>query len=149
MFLRTGWTDSTFSFSLHTHSLFSVTILRCHKDVYFNSFFPLFARFWNSLLAECFPLTYDLHCFKSKANRNLLSLRFCSVLFLNTFHRFLLFLVTPSLVVVVQPFMEWIPDKKNLPLPHSWKLDLAVICEWINENHNIFYKRFCISVFIT
>ena len=39
---------------------FSVTITRCYKDVYVNSFFPRTARLWNSLPIECFPLTYDL-----------------------------------------------------------------------------------------
>ena len=39
---------------------FSVTIPRCYKDVYVNSFFPCTARLWNSLPIECFPLTYDL-----------------------------------------------------------------------------------------
>ena len=36
---------------------FSVTIPRCSKDVYVDSFFPLTARHWNSLLVECFRLT--------------------------------------------------------------------------------------------
>ena len=44
---------------------FSVTIPRCYKDVYVNSFFPRTARLWNSLPIECFPLTYDLSGFKS------------------------------------------------------------------------------------
>ena len=39
---------------------FSVTIPRCYKDVYVNSFFPRTAKLWNSLPIECFPLTYDL-----------------------------------------------------------------------------------------
>ena len=39
---------------------FSVTIPRCYKDVYVNSFIPLTAKLWNSLPIECFPLTYDL-----------------------------------------------------------------------------------------
>ena len=39
---------------------FSVTIPRCYKDVYVNSFFPRTGRLWNSLPIECFPLTYDL-----------------------------------------------------------------------------------------
>ena len=39
---------------------FSVTIPRCYKDVYVNSFFSRTARVWNSLPRECFPLTYDL-----------------------------------------------------------------------------------------
>ena len=42
---------------------FSVTIRRCYKDVYVNSFFPL--------PIECFPLTYDLSGFKSRINRYL------------------------------------------------------------------------------
>ena len=39
---------------------FSVTIPRCYKDVYVNSFYPRTAKLWNSLLIECFPLTYVL-----------------------------------------------------------------------------------------
>ena len=52
---------------------FSVTIPRCYKDVYVNSFFPRTARLWNSLPIECFPLTYDLSDFKSRINRYLLT----------------------------------------------------------------------------
>ena len=52
---------------------FSVTIPRCYKDVYVNSFFPRTARLWNSLPIECFPLTYDLSEFKSRINRYLLT----------------------------------------------------------------------------
>ena len=52
---------------------FSVTIPRCYKDVYVNSFFPRTARLWNSLPMECFPLTYDLSSFKSRINRYLLT----------------------------------------------------------------------------
>ena len=33
---------------------FSVTIPKCYKDVYVNSFFPRTARLWNSLPIECF-----------------------------------------------------------------------------------------------
>ena len=36
---------------------FSVTIRKCYKDVYVNSFFPRTAKLWNSLPIECFPLT--------------------------------------------------------------------------------------------
>ena len=53
---------------------FSVTIPRCYKDVYFNSFFPRTARLWNSLPIECFPLTYDLNGIKSRISRHLLTL---------------------------------------------------------------------------
>ena len=52
---------------------FSVTIPRCYKDVYVNSFFRRTARFWNSLPIECFPLTYNLNSFKSRINRHLLT----------------------------------------------------------------------------
>ena len=37
---------------------FFVTILGCFNDVSVSSFFPCTARLWNSLPAECFPLTY-------------------------------------------------------------------------------------------
>ena len=52
---------------------FSVTIPRCYKDVYVNSFFPRTARTWNSLLIECFLLTYNLNGFKYRINRHLLT----------------------------------------------------------------------------
>ena len=52
---------------------YSVTIPRCYKDVYVNSFFPCTARLWNSLSIECFPLTYYLNNFKSRINRHLLT----------------------------------------------------------------------------
>ena len=52
---------------------FSVTIPRCYKDVYVNSFFPPTAKLWNSLPIERFPLTFDLSGFKSRINRHLLS----------------------------------------------------------------------------
>ena len=52
---------------------FSVTIPRCYKDVYVNSFFPRTSRLWNSLPIECFPLTYNLNGFMSRINRHLLS----------------------------------------------------------------------------
>ena len=66
-----------FSWGRSTHSSdrlhdFSVTIPRCCKDVYVNSFFPCTARLWNSLPIECFPLTYNLNDFKSRTNRHLL-----------------------------------------------------------------------------
>ena len=55
------------------HDCYSVTIPRCYKDVYVNSFFPRTIRIWNSLLIECSPLTYDLNGFKSRMNRQLLT----------------------------------------------------------------------------
>ena len=33
-----------------------VTIPRCYKDIYLNSFFPCTASLWNSLPVKCFPL---------------------------------------------------------------------------------------------
>ena len=65
--------STRFSDRLHD---FSVTIPRCYKDVYVNSFFPCTARFWNSLPIECFPFTYDLNGFKSGIIRHLLIVSF-------------------------------------------------------------------------
>ena len=53
---------------------FSVTISRCYKDAYVNSFFHSTARAWNSLPLECFPLTYDFSGFKSRINGRLLTI---------------------------------------------------------------------------
>ena len=52
---------------------FSITVPRCYKDVYVNSFFPRTARLCNSLPIECFSLTYDLSGLKSRINRYLLT----------------------------------------------------------------------------
>ena len=52
---------------------FSVTIPRCYKNVYVNSFFPGIAKLWISLPIEWFPLTYDLNGFRSRINRHLLT----------------------------------------------------------------------------
>ena len=90
-----SWGRSTcYSDRLHD---FSVTIPRCCKDVYVNSFYPHTARLCSSLPLECFLLTYDLSGFKS-----LFNCRF----FLNRFpiccnFDVLLFLVTPCLLVSV------------------------------------------------
>ena len=51
----------------------SVTIPRCYKDVYVNSFFPRTVKLRNSLLIGCFPLTYDIKGFTSRINRHLLT----------------------------------------------------------------------------
>ena len=75
-------TNTRYSDRLHG---FLVTIPRCCKDVYINSFFPHTARLWNSLPIECFPLTYDLN----------------------------FVFLTPCLSVAVQPCMEWIPINKK------------------------------------
>ena len=52
---------------------FSVTIPRCYKDVYVNSFFPRTAKLCYSLPIECFPLTYDLSDFNFRINIHLLT----------------------------------------------------------------------------
>ena len=108
MFFRTGSTvplpfsrgrSTRYSDRLHD---FSVTIPRCYKDVYVNSFFPGTARPWNFLPLEWFPLTYDLNGFQSRINCRFFRNRFpvCFKLFM------LLFLVTPYLVVAAQRCME-------------------------------------------
>ena len=80
---------------------FPITITRCVKDVYVNSFFPHIANLWISLSIEYFPLIYDLNGFKSRINEP-----FNCRLFLNRFSIcfdlfVLLFAVTPCLVVAV------------------------------------------------
>ena len=85
-------------------------------DVCVNSFFPRTPRLWDSLPLECIPLTYDFSGFKSRINR-----QFNWTFFLNRFPIcynlvVLLFLVTPCLLVAVQPCMEWIIIKKKQPL---------------------------------
>ena len=62
---------SSTSYSDRLHD-FSVTILRCYKDVYVNSFFPRTPRLWNFLSIEYFRLTYDRSGFKFRINRYLL-----------------------------------------------------------------------------
>ena len=52
---------------------FSVTIRRCYKDVYVNSFFPRTARLSNSLSIECFLLADNINGFKYRINRHLLT----------------------------------------------------------------------------
>ena len=65
------WKRSTdYSDRLHD---FSVTIPRCYKDVFVNSFFPRTARLWNLPPTECFPLTVDINGFKSRISRHLLT----------------------------------------------------------------------------
>ena len=82
---------------------FSVTIPRCYKNVYVNSFFLRTTRLWNSLLLEWLPLTYDLNDFNSRT----FIFRFFLHRFPACFNLFtLLFLVTSCLVVAVQSSME-------------------------------------------
>ena len=72
---------------------FSVTIPRCYKNVYANSFFPRTAKLWNSLPTECFSLTYDLNYFKSRLSRLFFlwafSNQFCYMIFIFFFLFFL------------------------------------------------------------
>ena len=92
----------------------SVTIPKCYKDVYVNSFFPHTAQLWNSLPVECFPLTYDQNGFKCRNNRHLMVDSFWTGFLYALIFLCLLFLVTPYLVVTVELCMEWIPVKKNI-----------------------------------
>ena len=86
---------------------FSVTMSRYYKDVYVHSLFSRAAGLWNSLPTKWFPLTYDLNGFMSRVNRHLFSLGSFYLAFLYPFQFFpLLFLVTPCLVVAVQPLRE-------------------------------------------
>ena len=99
------------SYSVRLHN-FCITIPRCYKDAYVNSFSPYTAGLWNSQCIECFPLTCDLNGFKSRIDRHLL--RLCLKKFrvcLNLFT--LLLLGAPCLVVAVQPCIEWISIKKR------------------------------------
>ena len=102
---------------------FSVTIPRCYKGVYINSFFSCTARLWNFLPIDCFPFTSHLSYFMSKINRHLLTLgsllKISGMLFF-----LLLFLVTPCLVVAVQSCMKWIPInpfQANFPILYPLK----------------------------
>ena len=52
---------------MHELHDFSVTIPRCYKDVYVNSFFP------HTTKIEYLPLTHNLSGFKSRKNRHLLA----------------------------------------------------------------------------
>ena len=85
---------------------FSVTIQKCSKDVYINSFFPHTPRLVISFPIKCFSLTCDLRCVKFKVNGHLIS--FCSFdqLFLSFF-----ILVTSCLAVVdLVPCSDFIPN---------------------------------------
>ena len=70
---------------------FSVSIPRCYKDVYVNSFFPRTTRPWMNILHRIF--SFDLRLFVKRFH-----------VYFNLF--VLLFLVTLCLIVPVQPFME-------------------------------------------
>ena len=62
--------SSCYSNRLHD---FSVTIPRCYKDVYVNSFLHCPARPWNLVPIECFCLTYNLNGLKSIINIHVLT----------------------------------------------------------------------------
>ena len=52
---------------------FSVTIPICYKDVFVNSFFPRTPRLLIFFHIECYPLAYNLNCFKSRTNKHLIT----------------------------------------------------------------------------
>ena len=68
--------------------------------------FPHTARLWNSLPIECFPLTYDCSGFNSRFFLNRFPVYF------NVF--MILFLVTPYLIVALQPLCCTYDTKKVL-----------------------------------
>ena len=106
---------------------FSVIIPTCYKDVYVNSFFPCAARLWNSLPIQCFPLTYNLNGFKSRINQTPINCRFLLKRFPVCVNLFvLLFLVTPYLVVAVEPCMEWITIKKKTSVIECFNVKVNV-----------------------
>ena len=112
---------------------FYVTISRCYKDVYVDSFFPSTATLWDSLSTKCFPLTYDLNGLESRIKTS-----FNCRLFLNRFHLCLnlfvfLFVVIPCLVVAVQPCIEWIPILKSV------RVELVYIVYNISGNKAFFW----------
>ena len=118
MFTWTGWTGFTSLFSFETRWLFycvpwlSVIIPRCYEDVHVNSFFPHKAKLWNTLSEECLTLTCDLNDLTD-------TFQLCVHVktFLYAFHLFLLlFLISPCLVVAVQPCMGWIHANLQLPV---------------------------------
>ena len=107
LFPRSFFQGRSTCYSNRLHD-FPVTILRCYKDVYVNSFFPRAARLWNSLPIECFPLTYDLNGFKSRISRPI-KCRFFLKIFPVCFNLLFVcffFLVTPCLLLGVQPCVE-------------------------------------------
>ena len=81
---------------------FSVSILRCYKDVYVNSLFPRRARICSSHSVECFPLIYDLISFSHH-----LSLDSFKTIFHVCFFSFSCF------INAAQLSMEWILIKKE------------------------------------
>ena len=118
---------------------FSVTWM-----LYFNLFFPSTARLWNSMTAECCHLTYDRNGFRSRINRHLLSLDSFWTVFLQAFHIFFfpfLFLVTPCLLVALQPCMAWIPIRKKKILfmmlfaSGKWSNGTECILHQLNKSH--------------
>ena len=86
---------------------FSVTIPKCYRDVCVKIFFPRTVRLWSSLPAKCFPLTCDLNGIKSRVKRHFflraLFNQFSYIMFILFF---LLFLVTPCLVVERNPIKK-------------------------------------------
>ena len=96
-------TSTHYSDRLHD---FSVTISRCYRDVYVNSFFPCTGRLWSFLPIEYFSFAYDLNGFKSKINRHLLTAVLSEQILLSFNLVVLLFYATPCLVVAVQPCMS-------------------------------------------
>ena len=118
---------------------FSVTISRCFKDVYVNSFFPHTAILWNSLPMECFPLNYD----------GSVMVMFILNSFPACFNLFvLLFLVTSCLIVAVQPCMEKLQLNKIWTCWRSFVKHTKCICIAVLLNFTVSQKHSKFSTFI-
>ena len=64
-----------FSTPVHSLSFWDVNICKtCWGTEVANSFFPCIATLWNSVPANCFPLSYNLHLFKGNINMRMASL---------------------------------------------------------------------------
>ena len=64
-----------FSTPAHSLSFWDVNICKtCWGAEVANSFFTCIARLWNSVPADCFPLSYNLHLFKGNISMHLASL---------------------------------------------------------------------------
>ena len=99
-----------------------------------NHLFFYTARHWNVFPADCFPLTHDLNDCKSRINMHLYLWDFSNIFLLC-----LPFLVTPRLVVAVQPCVKEAQSKDILKGYRSciycWCISLAdLVCPLYSYN---------------
>ena len=128
--------------------IFFITIPRCYKDFYFNSFFPCTDTLWNFLSAECFSVTYGLNEFKSRVNRidifylQVFPKQFCYIFFI---FFFLFFLLIQCLLLAVPPSIKCIPTKNNITktvIFKSTKIIATFLATGRNEYCNFLDKIF-------